>query len=64
MARKTATVVCSAATDAPAAPVAEAVVGEVKSGVAHLKFQRGSADKVRLAAEEFLGAFGTYHGHG
>ncbi|GLC55175.1 50S ribosomal protein L22, chloroplastic [Pleodorina starrii] len=45
--RKASTIVCSAATDAPAAAVAEPTVGEVKSGVAHLRFQRGSADKVR-----------------
>ncbi|KAG2443599.1 hypothetical protein HXX76_001950 [Chlamydomonas incerta] len=55
VARKTATVVCSAATDAPAAPAVEAVVGEVKSGVAHLKFQRGSADKVRRVLDVIRG---------
>ncbi|GIL77699.1 hypothetical protein Vretimale_6762 [Volvox reticuliferus] len=52
--RKATTVVCSAATDAPAALPAP-VVGEVKSGVAHLRFQRGSADKIRRVLDVIRG---------
>ncbi|GLC41018.1 50S ribosomal protein L22 [Pleodorina starrii] len=53
--RKASTIVCSAATDAPAAAVAEPTVGEVKSGVAHLRFQRGSADKIRRVLDVIRG---------
>ncbi len=50
VARKPLPVVCVAATDAAPAPAAEPVIGEAKSGVAILRFQRGSANKVRGTA--------------
>ncbi|KXZ47306.1 hypothetical protein GPECTOR_36g31 [Gonium pectorale] len=53
--RKAATVVCSAATDAPAAPVATPAAPAVKSGVAHLSFQRGSANKIRRVLDVIRG---------
>lgn len=56
--RRVSPVVCmAAASDAPPAPapVAEVVPGEVKSGTAHLSFQRGSAHKVRRVLDVIRG---------
>ncbi|GFR47398.1 hypothetical protein Agub_g9115 [Astrephomene gubernaculifera] len=53
--RKAATVVCSAAAEAPAVEVSEPVVGVSKAGVAHLRFQRGSAHKVRRVLDVIRG---------
>ncbi|KAG2497106.1 hypothetical protein HYH03_004697 [Edaphochlamys debaryana] len=54
VARKVSPVVCSAAAE-PAVAAPEPAVAEVKSGVARLSFQRGSADKIRRVLDVIRG---------